>query len=238
MSGHFPVCTGTALFAARPQPCLRRPTFSVLPEKVGKKRRWIRIGLYRSVTELPRRRTLWPAHGTLSTKLNYSAACVETTLPSEAVATQEDGKTRCCGNNSAPTYAPVVHNIRKGGQNRPPKHGFGYVCRGRCPHRPLQGAVHERDWPSISEMSRNKICCCLSATACSTFVGSISYRENRNFAPVRAFRPRSGQKFARVSAQYRTRPQRLFSPHSFLARQKRMGPRSDSCGATASMAVR
>ena len=31
-----------ASFAARPQPCLRRPTFSAAPEKVGKKRRWRR----------------------------------------------------------------------------------------------------------------------------------------------------------------------------------------------------
>ena len=54
---------------------------------------------------------------------------------------------------------------------------------GRCGHRPLQGAVHEQDWPSISEMSRNEICCCLSATACSTFVGTESYRNGCNPAP-------------------------------------------------------
>ena len=90
---------------------LRRPTFSALPEKVGKKRRWIRIGLYRSATEGARRRTLRPAHETLSTKLHYSAACVETTLPSGVVATQGNGKTRCCGMQNASTHAPVVHNI-------------------------------------------------------------------------------------------------------------------------------
>ena len=101
----------TAVDAATSQPSLRGPTFSVLPEKVGKKRRWMRSGLYRSVTELPRRRTLWPAHGTLSTKLNYSAACVETTLPSVAVATQGKSKTPCRGNNGPSTYAPMVPNI-------------------------------------------------------------------------------------------------------------------------------
>ena len=83
---------------------------SVLPEKVCKKRRWMRIGLYRGATESPRRRTLRPAHGNLSAKLNYSAACVETTLPSIAVATHGDGKTRCRGNNRPPTHSPVVHN--------------------------------------------------------------------------------------------------------------------------------
>ena len=35
--------TGTASFAVTPQPCLRRPTFSVAPEKVGKKMRWRRV---------------------------------------------------------------------------------------------------------------------------------------------------------------------------------------------------
>ena len=97
--------------AAKPQPLLRRPTFSALPEKVGKKRRWKRIGLYRSATEVPRRRTLWPAHENLSAKLNYSAACVGTTLPSETVATQGKSKTPCRGNNGPSTYAPMVPNI-------------------------------------------------------------------------------------------------------------------------------
>ena len=35
--------TGTAVRAARPQPCLRRPTFSAAPEKVCKKRRRGRV---------------------------------------------------------------------------------------------------------------------------------------------------------------------------------------------------
>ena len=33
----------TAVDAATPRPCLRRPTFSAAPEKVGKKRRWTRF---------------------------------------------------------------------------------------------------------------------------------------------------------------------------------------------------
>ena len=47
LSGRLSAFTGGAVDAARAQLCLRRPTFSVLPEKVGKKRRWKRIGLYR-----------------------------------------------------------------------------------------------------------------------------------------------------------------------------------------------
>ena len=76
------------------------------------------------------------------------------------------------------------------------------VCRGRCLHRPLQGAVHERDWPSISEMSRNEICCCLSATACSTFVGIESYRGSNKSAPVRASKKSraSARNMARLQA--------------------------------------
>ena len=101
----------TSSFVVTPQPSLRGPTFSAFPEKVGKKRRWMRIGLYRSATESPRRRTLRPTHDRLSAKLHYSAACVVTTLPSIAVSTQGDGKTRCRGNGRPSTYAPVVPNI-------------------------------------------------------------------------------------------------------------------------------
>ena len=39
----------------------------------------------------------------------------------------------------------------------PPCLFFTYVCRGRCGHRPLQGAVYERNWLSIPEMSRTEI---------------------------------------------------------------------------------
>ena len=117
----------TAAFAATPQPLLRRPTFSALPEKVGKKRRWKRIGLYRSATEVPRRRTLRPAHDKLFTKLRYSAACVETMLPSRAVATQGDGKIPCRGSNWPSTHSPMV-----------PQYLYSIVnlCRGRWRAQP------------------------------------------------------------------------------------------------------
>ena len=147
----------TAAFAATPQPLLRRPTFSVFPEKVGKKRRWMRIGLYRSATEVPRRRTLRPAHENLSAKLDYSAACVETMLPSMIVATQEAGKTRCHGNNWTSTYAPMVHNS----------------C---ILLQMFVGAEY-----SGNEEKRNY--CSLPASACSTLVGTESYQYGCNLAP-------------------------------------------------------
>ena len=54
MSAPFcPVSPELPLNAATPQPSLRGPTFSALPEKVGKKRRWIRIGLYRKPQKNP-----------------------------------------------------------------------------------------------------------------------------------------------------------------------------------------
>ena len=81
---------------------------SVLPEKVGKKRRLDADRIVPQATEGARRRRLRPAHENLSAKLYYSAACVETTLPSIAVSTQGDGKTRCCGNNRPSTNLPQV----------------------------------------------------------------------------------------------------------------------------------
>ena len=111
----------SAEFAVTPQPCLRRHTFSGLSEKVCKKRRWIRIGLYRGATEAPRRRTLRPTHETLSTKLNYSATCVETALSSIAVAAQGDGKTRCRGMQNASTCSTFVgsENYRENSNSAP-----------------------------------------------------------------------------------------------------------------------
>ena len=101
----------TAVLAVTLQLCLRRPTFSALPEKVGKKRRLETNRIVPQATEQARRRTLRPAHETLSTNLDYSAACVETTLPSETVATQGKSKTPCRGNNGPSTYVPMVPNI-------------------------------------------------------------------------------------------------------------------------------
>ena len=164
--------TGGAEFAVTLQPLLHRPTFSSLPEKVGKKRRWKRIGLYRGATESPRRRTLRPAHENLSAKLHYSAACLVTTLPSVAVAAQGDGKTRCCGNGRPSTYTPMVQN---------------------------------RNWPSIPKMSRNgidSVCPQMRVVHSSEpkAIGKMAI-----LRPNRAFRPRSGQRIARVSAQYKNR---------------------------------
>ena len=53
MEGDFRPAPKVPLNAATPQLLLRRPTFSVLPEKVGKKRRWMRIGLYRKPQNEP-----------------------------------------------------------------------------------------------------------------------------------------------------------------------------------------
>ena len=53
VDGDFPVGTELPLHAAAPKLLLRRPTFSVLPEKVGKKMRWMRIGLYRKPQKEP-----------------------------------------------------------------------------------------------------------------------------------------------------------------------------------------
>ena len=88
-----------------------RAHFFCLARKSGQKEALDTDRIVPQATEEPRRRTLRPAHDKLSANLHYSAACAGTTLPSGAVATQGDGKTRCCGNNKPPTYAPVVDNI-------------------------------------------------------------------------------------------------------------------------------
>ena len=54
----FPVFTGTAVRPAKPQLCLRRPTFSVAPEKVGKKMRWRRV-----ILRADARANFWPLRG-------------------------------------------------------------------------------------------------------------------------------------------------------------------------------
>ena len=158
--------------------CFADPLFLPCQKKWAKRGAWRRSGLYRSATEVPRRRTWRPAHDKLFTKLRYSAACVETTLPSETVATQGDGKTHCHGNGRPSAYAPVVQN---------------------------------RNRPSIPEMSGTEIIAGFPQMRVVHLSGTISYRENNDFAPVRSFRPRSGQKFARISAQYNASPAHLFA---------------------------
>ena len=150
--------TGTALFAARPQLLLRRPTFSVLPEKVGKKRRLDADRIVPQATEEPRRKTLQPTHGNPSAKLHYSAACMVTTLPSIIIATQENGKTRCCGNNRLSAYALMVQHICKGGHGRLPCLFFTYVCRGRCPHQPAQCMPVSRKSMANSSVPNGPMC--------------------------------------------------------------------------------
>ena len=100
----------SAVDAARPQPCLRRHTFSGLSEKVCKKRRWMRIGLYRKPQKNP------VEEHCASTRKSLCKAILQrrlrgTTLPSGIVATQGDGKTRCRGNNNASMHSPMVQNI-------------------------------------------------------------------------------------------------------------------------------
>ena len=85
--------------------------FFCLARKSGQKEALEADRIVPQATEGARRRTLRPAHGNLSAKLYYSAACVETTLPSETVATQGKSKTPCRGNNGPSTYVPMVPNI-------------------------------------------------------------------------------------------------------------------------------
>ena len=96
---------------------------SFLPcqKRMGRKEALDANRIVPQATEEPRRRTLRPAHDKLSANLHYSAACVETTLPSETVATQGDGKTHCHGIRDASTHSPVVQIFNgTGGQGRPP----------------------------------------------------------------------------------------------------------------------
>ena len=170
----------------------------------------MRIRLYRGATEKARKRTLRPTHETLSTKLYYSAACVGTTLPSGAVATQGDGKTRCRGNNNVSTHSPMVHNS----------------C---VPLQMFVGAVHEQDWPSIPEMSRTEIiavCPQMRVVHLSEpkAIGTVAI-----LRPKRAFRPRSGQKIARVSAQYSVSQAHLFAYFFWQDRKSRSAKQQLRC---------
>ena len=100
-----------------------------------------------------------------------------------------------------------------------------YVCRGRCPHRPLR-------------VSENR-------TPCEFHTSNIQRAQTKRLVRrvVRSGTPilrppegrsddgnktitRTTKRKAFQARQRHLRPQRLFSPHSFLARQKRMGPRS------------
>ena len=99
-----------------------------------------------------------------------------------------------------------------------------YVCRGRCPHRPLR-------------VSENR-------TPCEFHTSNIQRAQTKRLVRrvVRSGNPilrppegrsddgnktitRTTKRKALQARQRHLRPQRLFSPHSFLARQKRMGRR-------------
>ena len=96
----------------------------------------------------------------------------------------------------------------------------GAYCAGRCWHRPLQTAVQNCNRPSIPEMSRTEIDAvyrqlCVVHLSEAKAIGKIAI-----LRPKRAFRPRSGQKIARVSAQYGASPSASFCL-LFLAQQKK-----------------
>ena len=103
--------TGTAVFNSNTVTVAPRAYFFWLVRKSMHKETLETNRIVPQATEESRKRTMRPAHGNLPTNLHYSAACVETTLPSGVVATQGNGKTRCCGMQNASTYVPVVHNI-------------------------------------------------------------------------------------------------------------------------------
>ena len=132
-SARLSVFTGLPLLRRHRNRCFADPLFLPCQKKWAKRGAWRRSGLYRSATEVPRRRTLRPAHENLSAKLDYSAACVETMLPSRAVATQGDGKIPCRGSNWPSTHSPMV-----------PQYLYSIVnlCRGRWRAQP--SATKER----------------------------------------------------------------------------------------------
>ena len=72
-------------------------------------------------------------------------------------------------------------------------------------------------------------CISPSITACSTFICTESYRKSIRLAPDRAFRPRSGQKFARVSAQYNASPAHLFAYFFWRNRKSRSAKQQLQC---------
>ena len=100
---------------------------------------------------------------------------------------------------------------------------FEIAQMGRCGHRPLQSVMQNRNKLSIPEMSRNGIdavCPQMRVVHSSEpkAIGKITI-----LRPNRAFRPRSGQKIARVSAQYNASSAPLFSPF-FSGKTEKNGP--------------
>ena len=112
LSAHLSGFTGLPLHAATPQPLLRRPTFSVLPEKVGKKRRWIRIGLYRKPQNKPLEECCGQHTGISLQSYTTAPPAWRQRSHRESLPRKEMAKTRCRAIQNASTYAPMVHSIR------------------------------------------------------------------------------------------------------------------------------
>ena len=103
--------TGTTIECGNTATVASQTYFFCLARKSRQKEALDADRIVPQATEGAHKRTSRPTHENLSAKLYYSAACVETTLPSRIVATQGDGKTRCRGNGRPSAYSPVVHNI-------------------------------------------------------------------------------------------------------------------------------
>ena len=118
------------LNAAKPQLLLRRPTFSALPEKVGKKRRWIRIGLYRKPQNEPVEK-----HCSQHTEIFLQSY---TTAP-PAWNNAPIGSSFHAGRwqNTLLWNAEHIYGFADSAQYL---RSIVHVCRGRCPHRPAQCA--------------------------------------------------------------------------------------------------
>ena len=156
------------------------PFFSALPEKNGEKRG---AGCESGCTAVPQNE---PVEERCGQHTRISLQSYTTAPPAwrqrshrKQFPRKKDGKTHCRGNNSASTNSPMVHSIhvlRGRWRAQPSATKERYGCG-----LPLAGAHRPAVEYSGNEQKRND--CSLPANACSTFVGTISYRENSNSAP-------------------------------------------------------
>ena len=131
----FPVFTGIASFAETPQLCLRRPTFSVAPEKVGKKRRWIRIGLYRKPQNEPVEK-----HCSQHTEIFLQSY---TTAPPAWNNAPIGSSCYARGwQNTLPWNAERIYVFADGAEYL---RSIVNVCRDRCLHRPVEYSGNEQN---------------------------------------------------------------------------------------------
>ena len=136
-------------------------------------------------------------------------------------------------------------NLCRGGRLCPPEPDFGYVCRGRCPHRPvreefaadfrengahcagrcghrpLQGVVENCNRPSIPEMSRNGIIAVCPKIRVVHLAEPKAIGKTAILRPNRAFRPRNGQK-PRASARNMAHLQASLFAYFFWQNRKSM----------------